>query len=80
MARSCSTICLPVDQGAYPDIVDDPRRFPWFRDEFVHPREFAGIYRGEPLFNVSGHFAEDEVPFVEFPDFMLMAGGRHRAR
>jgi len=58
----------------------DPRRFPWFRDEFVHPREFAGIYRGEPLFNVSGHFAEDEVPFIEFPDFMLMAGGRHRTR
>jgi len=54
----------------------DPRRFPWFRDEFIHPREFAGIYRGEPLFNVSGHFAEDEVPFIEFPDFMLMAGGR----
>src|SRR5229473_2470219 len=58
----------------------DPRRFPWFRDEFVHPREFAGIYRGEPLFNVSGHFAEDEVPFIEFPDFMLRAGGRHRTR
>ncbi len=58
----------------------DPRRFPWFRDEFIHPREFAGIYRGEPLFNVSGHFAEDEVPFIEFPDFMLMAGGRHRTR
>jgi DNA-binding transcriptional LysR family regulator len=58
----------------------DPRRFPWFRDEFVHPREFAGIYRGEPLFNVSGHFAEDEVPFIEFPDFMLMAGGRGRPR
>ena len=58
----------------------DPRRFPWFRDEFVHPREFAGIYRGEPLFNLSGHFAEDEVPFIEFPDFMLMAGGRTQAR
>jgi DNA-binding transcriptional LysR family regulator len=58
----------------------DPRRFPWFRDEFVHPSEFAGIYRGEPLFNLSGHFAEDEVPFIEFPDFMLMAAGRDRAR
>ena len=27
MARICSTICLPVEKGAYPDIVDDPRRF-----------------------------------------------------
>jgi DNA-binding transcriptional LysR family regulator len=49
----------------------DSRRFPWFRDEFIHPREFARIYRGEPLFNVSGHFAEDEVPFIEFPGLML---------
>ena len=56
----------------------DPRRFPWFRDEFVHPNEFAKIYRGEPLFNVSGHFAEDEVPF-EFPELMLVAGGRRQA-
>jgi DNA-binding transcriptional LysR family regulator len=57
----------------------DPRRYPWFRDEFVHPSEFATVYRGEPLFNVSGHFAEDEVPFIELPDLMLMAGGRARA-
>jgi DNA-binding transcriptional LysR family regulator len=54
----------------------DSRRFPWFRDEFVHPGEFAGIYRGEPLFSVSGHFAEDEVPFLEFPGLRLVAGGR----
>ena len=58
----------------------DPRRFPWFRDEFVHPREFAKMYRGEPLFNVSGHFAENEVPFVAFPDLLLMAGARYPAR
>jgi DNA-binding transcriptional LysR family regulator len=45
----------------------DPAQFPWFRDEFVHPRHFAELYRGEPLFNLSGHFAEDEVPFVNFP-------------
>jgi len=29
----------------------DPRKFPWFRDEFIHPREFAELYRGAPLSN-----------------------------
>ena len=24
----------------------DPRRFPWFRDEFVHPSRFPELYRG----------------------------------
>lgn len=24
----------------------DPRRFPWFRDEFVHPKQFAELYKG----------------------------------
>ncbi len=57
----------------------EPRRFPWFRDEFVHPREFAEIYRGEPLFNVSGRFAEDEIPFIEFPGLVLIPGGREQA-
>jgi DNA-binding transcriptional LysR family regulator len=52
----------------------DPRRFPWFRDEFVHPRDFPELYRGEPLFHVSGHFAEDEVAFIEFPGLMRQAG------
>ena len=51
MARSCSTICLPVDQGAYRDIVDDPQRFrEWldatFRDcPELFPRGFAEGYR-----------------------------------
>jgi len=27
----------------------DPRRFPWFRDEFVHPARFAEIYKGKAL-------------------------------
>jgi DNA-binding transcriptional LysR family regulator len=26
----------------------DPRRFPWFRDEFIHPDRFADIYKGTP--------------------------------
>jgi DNA-binding transcriptional LysR family regulator len=27
----------------------DPRRYPWFRDDFIHPRRFAEIYKGSPL-------------------------------
>lgn len=29
----------------------DPRRFPWFRDEFIHPDRFPEIYKGSPLKN-----------------------------
>ena len=29
----------------------DPRRFPWFRDEFIHPDRFPEIYKGAPLGN-----------------------------
>jgi DNA-binding transcriptional LysR family regulator len=32
----------------------DPRRFPWFRDEFIHPDRFAEIYKGSPLQNAFG--------------------------
>jgi DNA-binding transcriptional LysR family regulator len=27
----------------------DPRRFPWFRDEFIQPRDLQKAYKGEPL-------------------------------
>jgi len=27
----------------------DPRKFPWFRDEFIHPDESLQHYKGEPL-------------------------------
>lgn len=30
----------------------DPQRFPWFRDEFIHPDRLSDIYRGEPLANL----------------------------
>jgi DNA-binding transcriptional LysR family regulator len=33
-----------------------PQRFPWFRDEFVHPRDLARAYRGEPLVNMFAGF------------------------
>ena len=29
----------------------DPKKFPWFRDEFIHPGEFPKLYRGGPLPN-----------------------------
>jgi DNA-binding transcriptional LysR family regulator len=27
----------------------DPRRYPWFRDEFIHPDRFPEMYKGGPL-------------------------------
>lgn len=32
----------------------DPRRFPWFRDEFIHPDRFRELHKGTPPANVSG--------------------------
>jgi DNA-binding transcriptional LysR family regulator len=29
----------------------DPQRYPWFRDEFIHPEKLAAEYKGEPLVN-----------------------------
>ena len=51
MARSCSTICLPVAPDLYRDIVGDPRRFrDWLDGAYrdypeLFPRAFAGGYR-----------------------------------
>jgi DNA-binding transcriptional LysR family regulator len=30
----------------------DSRRFPWFRDEFIHPDKLSQVYKGEPLVNM----------------------------
>jgi DNA-binding transcriptional LysR family regulator len=30
----------------------DPRKYPWFRDEFIHPRDLPKEYRGPPLVNL----------------------------
>jgi DNA-binding transcriptional LysR family regulator len=36
----------------------DPKRFPWFRDEFIHPNDLPKEYRGTPLVNLfEGFFA-----------------------
>jgi hypothetical protein len=51
MARCCSTICLPVDQDSYQQVVDDPARFrAWldraFRDSpELFPEAFSKGYR-----------------------------------
>ncbi|HEX4637340.1 MAG TPA: LysR substrate-binding domain-containing protein [Rhizomicrobium sp.] len=29
----------------------DPRRFPWFRDEFIHPDRLGDVYKGQPQKN-----------------------------
>jgi DNA-binding transcriptional LysR family regulator len=37
----------------------DPKRFPWFRDEFIHPKDLPKEYRGVPLINMfEGFFGE----------------------
>jgi len=38
----------------------NPARFPWFRDEFVHPREFKEVYMGEPLTQLFGGFSTED--------------------
>jgi hypothetical protein len=51
LARSCSTICLPIGKDAYRDLIDDPTRFrAWldqsFRDHSeLFPKAFAQGYR-----------------------------------
>lgn len=38
----------------------DPKRFPWFRDEFIHPRDLPKEYRGAPITNLfEGFYGAD---------------------
>jgi DNA-binding transcriptional LysR family regulator len=37
----------------------NPAKFPWFRDEFVHPREFDAVYEGESLTHLFGGFSTE---------------------
>ena len=34
----------------------NPAKFPWFKDEFVHPSEFKTVYKGESLTHLFGGF------------------------
>jgi hypothetical protein len=51
LARSCSTICLPVRKDAYRDLVNDPQQFrSWLDQAFrdcpeLFPKDFAQGYR-----------------------------------
>lgn len=38
-----------------------PKKYPWFRDEFVHPNDFEHTYRGDLLVNMFGSFASHRV-------------------
>jgi DNA-binding transcriptional LysR family regulator len=37
----------------------NPAKFPWFKDEFVHPREFKAVYKGESLTHLFGGFSTE---------------------
>jgi DNA-binding transcriptional LysR family regulator len=37
----------------------DSRKYPWFRDEFVHPDDLQKSYKGEPLVNLFAGFMKE---------------------
>jgi DNA-binding transcriptional LysR family regulator len=37
----------------------DGRKYPWFRDEFVHPNDLQKSYKGEPLVNLFAGFLKE---------------------
>jgi len=37
----------------------NPAKYPWFSDDFVHPREFKAVYMGEPLTHLFGGFSTE---------------------
>jgi hypothetical protein len=51
LARSCSTICLPIGKDVYQEVIDDPRRFRTWLDQAyrdcpeLFPTAFAQGYR-----------------------------------
>ena len=40
----------------------EPSRFPWFRDEFIHPDRLQGMYSGGPLINMFEGFTGSGFP------------------
>jgi DNA-binding transcriptional LysR family regulator len=40
----------------------DPRKFPWFRDEFIHPDDLPKEYRGTPIVNLFEGFLSGHQP------------------
>ena len=37
----------------------NPAKYPWFRDEFIHPRELKAVYMGAPLTHLFGGFSTE---------------------
>jgi len=37
----------------------NPAKFPWFKDEFIHPREFKPVYKSESLTHLLGDFSTE---------------------
>jgi DNA-binding transcriptional LysR family regulator len=37
----------------------NPLRFPWFKDEFIHPTQFKAVYKGESLTHLFGGFSTE---------------------
>jgi DNA-binding transcriptional LysR family regulator len=37
----------------------NPAKFPWFKDEFIHPREFKPVYKSESLTHRFGEFSTE---------------------
>jgi DNA-binding transcriptional LysR family regulator len=37
----------------------NPAKYPWFRDELIHPRELKAVYMGGPLTHLFGGFSSE---------------------
>src|ERR1700726_1315974 len=37
----------------------NPAKYPWFKDELIHPRELKAVYMGEPLTHLFGGFSTE---------------------
>jgi DNA-binding transcriptional LysR family regulator len=37
----------------------NPAKFPWFKDEFIHPSELKAVYKGESLTHLFGGFSTE---------------------
>jgi DNA-binding transcriptional LysR family regulator len=37
----------------------NPAKYPWFKDEFIHPQELKAVYMGEPLTHLFGGFSTE---------------------
>jgi DNA-binding transcriptional LysR family regulator len=37
----------------------NPAKFPWFKDEFIHPNELKAVYKGESLTHLFGGFSTE---------------------